>query len=311
MADSAQALPEPPYPPEIKARGWAFSLNVERIEASDTWALAGNELQPWLLKTWYSAWKSQPVGTMPAEPRLFAARIGMPWSKFQDAAEVLMRGWTLHSDGVMYHATITELVLDMTTRRAKDNARVKNHRARLLVSLSGNALQTGDEGVTGGDVTGDIPVITTPIPIPIPSPSLRSGESAPASPASPTAQQKAKGRKPKSEATTLTDYLSACKTASTKPVPEGHHVRTWAKDAGITAEMLQIAWVKFRERYTKGEKGSGKRYKDWPAHFATAVQDNWFKLWYADADGRMNWTSTGLTHKAVLDARQQQDECHG
>jgi len=137
------------------------------------------------------------------------------------------------------------------------------------------------------------------------SPSLRSGESAPASPASPPAQRKP-GRKPKAEAVTLTDYLANCKAASAKPIPDGHYVRRWAEDAGVSPEMLQIAWVKFRERYTKGEKGKGKRYKDWPAHFATAVEDNWFKLWFVDSDG-MRWTTNGLTCKAVLDARMKED----
>ena len=64
MLPVTETLPPPPYPPDVKARGWSFDLDVERIEASDTWALAGNELQPWLLKTWYVAWKSQQVGSM-------------------------------------------------------------------------------------------------------------------------------------------------------------------------------------------------------------------------------------------------------
>lgn len=71
--------------------------------------------------------------------------------------------------------------------------------------------------------------------------------------------------------------------------------------------MLQVAWLQFRERYTEGEKGKGKRYKDWPAHFATAVKDNWFGLWYA-SDSGMSWSSKGLTHKTVLDARMAQQE---
>lgn len=71
--------------------------------------------------------------------------------------------------------------------------------------------------------------------------------------------------------------------------------------------MLQIAWVKFRERYTDGEKGKGKRYKDWPGHFATAVKDNWFKLWFADDEG-VKWTTQGLTCKTVLDAQMKQQE---
>lgn len=133
------------------------------------------------------------------------------------------------------------------------------------------------------------------------SPSLRSGEGAAAPP--PT-----RGRK-KSEARTLATYLAECRAAGVKPVPDDHRVRRWADDAGLAPEMLQIAWLKFRERYTDGEKGKAKRYKDWPAHFATAVEGNWFKLWFVGDDG-MCWSSVGLTHKAVLDARiaKREDE---
>lgn len=74
--------------------------------------------------------------------------------------------------------------------------------------------------------------------------------------------------------------------------------------------MLQIAWLQFRERYTEGEKGKGKRYKDWPSHFATAVKANWFHLWFTGDDGKPAWSSTGLTHKAVLDAKAKRETSH-
>lgn len=110
-----------------------------------------------------------------------------------------------------------------------------------------------------------------------------------------------------SKAKTLTAYLADCKAAKAKPIPDDHSLRIWARDAGITDEMLQIAWLQFRERYTEAEKGLGKRYKDWPAHFATAVKANWFKLWFA-GDSGMQWSSVGMTHKAVMDARMAQRE---
>ena len=131
------------------------------------------------------------------------------------------------------------------------------------------------------------------------SPSLRSGESA-------DKPRHTSGRQ-KSECRTLTAYQADCKAAGVKPIPDDHAVRQWAADAGLQSEMLQIAWLLFRERYTEGEKGKGKRYKDWPAHFATAVKGNWFKLWFAGDNG-MAWTSTGLTHKKVLDERIAQRE---
>lgn len=120
----------------------------------------------------------------------------------------------------------------------------------------------------------------------------------PAAPATPAKPEKSK---------TLKTYLAECKSASAKPVPDEHFSRAWATEAGITPEMLQIAWVQFRERYTEDEKGKGKRYKDWPGHFAKAVKGNWYKLWFLGDNG-MQWSSLGMTHKAVLDARMAQKE---
>ncbi len=110
----------------------------------------------------------------------------------------------------------------------------------------------------------------------------------------PPQKQKAK------PATTLKTYLSRCRELAEKPVPEGHSIRKWARDAGITDEMLQIAWVKFKERYTEAEKGVAKSYKDWPSHFATSVKDNWFGVWFFGDDG-LQWSSKGMTFRSVMD----------
>lgn len=93
-----------------------------------------------------------------------------------------------------------------------------------------------------------------------------------------------------------------------KPVPEDHAIRRWAADAGITDEMLQIAWIAFRERYTDDAQYRGKRYRDWAGTFANSVKDRWFGLWFVAEDGAVQWTSTGLQRKQVLDARNAQKE---
>lgn len=108
--------------------------------------------------------------------------------------------------------------------------------------------------------------------------------------------------RPKSEQTTLDAYIQKCKANNAKPVPDDHHIRGWAADIGITIEMLQIAWIEFRRRYTESEKGKGKKYKDWPGHFANAVKANWFGVWFFDDDG-VKWSSKGLGFKAAEDVR--------
>ena len=130
------------------------------------------------------------------------------------------------------------------------------------------------------------------------SPSLRSGESA------------ATQRPPrtKREEITLAAYLENCKQAGIKPIPADHPIREYCRDAGISDEMLQVAWCVFRDDYQTGTN-KAKRYKDWPGHFANAVRGCWAKLWYTDAAaGCVTWTSRGLQEKAVLDARAKARE---
>lgn len=134
--------------------------------------------------------------------------------------------------------------------------------------------------------------------IPDSSSSLRSEEGRVAkSPApSPSGRQKR-------EETTLGKYLADCREKGVKPVPDDHSVRTWAQDAGISDEMLQVAWVVFRERYTEDSQYKAKRYKDWVGTFANSVKDRWFSLWFTGEGGVVSWSSTGMQRKQVLDAR--------
>lgn len=134
------------------------------------------------------------------------------------------------------------------------------------------------------------------------SPSLRSGEErADATPPPPTPV-----KKPKREEITLATYLANCKEQQVKAVPDDHAIRAWAADAGITDEMLQIAWVAFRERYAEDPQYRGKKYKDWPATFANSVKDSWFGLWHVSPENGVQWSSKGLQRKQVLETRHAQ-----
>jgi hypothetical protein len=115
--------------------------------------------------------------------------------------------------------------------------------------------------------------------------------------------------RPKKPETTLQTFLETCKAAGVKPIPAEHSIRDYCRDAGITDEMLQVAWCVFRDDYVTGTN-KAKRKKDWPGHFANAVRGGWAKLWYTDA-GELKWTSQGLLHKKVLDARAKaREEAH-
>lgn len=64
-----------PYPPDTKAKGWRFELDLEQVMQSDTWALANPETRPWLLMLWTTAWQQTPCGSMPSEDALIVARL--------------------------------------------------------------------------------------------------------------------------------------------------------------------------------------------------------------------------------------------
>lgn len=134
------------------------------------------------------------------------------------------------------------------------------------------------------------------------SPSLRSGEGRADAPPPPPAPAKRTAR----ELITLATYLANCREQHVKAVPDDHAIRAWAADAGITEEMLQIAWVAFKERYTEDPQYQGKKYKDWAATFANSVKDSWFGLWHVSPENGVQWSSKGLQRKQVLETRQAQ-----
>lgn len=117
MTQQVDQLPEPPYPPETRTRGWRFELDMERARQSDTWALAPAEARPWLLMMWATAWEQVPAGSMAADDQLICAHIGMPPRLFAKHREVLMRRWWKAADGRLYHDVLVQRVNEMMEKR--------------------------------------------------------------------------------------------------------------------------------------------------------------------------------------------------
>lgn len=114
-----------PYPADTRAKGWRFELDYERIEQSATWGLTTlkPDARPWLLMTWYTAWKQTPCGSMPADPEVFAGLIGASDATFAKHRKVLLRGWWLADDGLLYHDTLVQRVQQMLDSRGVDRTR--------------------------------------------------------------------------------------------------------------------------------------------------------------------------------------------
>jgi uncharacterized protein YdaU (DUF1376 family) len=118
---------------------------------------------------------------------------------------------------------------------------------------------------------------------------------------------KALSPRAKKTETTLQAYLDVCKAEARKPIPPDHAIRAYCTDAGITPEMLQVAWLVFKDDFATG-KNKDKKQKDWPAHFANSVKRRWYGLWVANTDADAQWTSNGLQEKRVLETRLRKTE---
>jgi hypothetical protein len=149
-------IPDPPYPSDTAANGWHPELHVDRIASSDTWTLAEDDERPWLLRIWFESWRSVPVGSMPSERRLFARRIGCKTAFLEAHAEILLRGWALHSDGLLYHGFIAEQVNAMLNKRRKSAEKVAAWREK----QKQKEISEQQESVTGYNEScnGNVPV---------------------------------------------------------------------------------------------------------------------------------------------------------
>lgn len=120
-----------PYPPETRAKGWRFEVNMEQVEQSDTWLRARNGItRGALLLLWHKAWMQTPCGTLPNDDELIALLLDMEDDEFQARKKILLRGWWLADDGRLYHDTITARVLEMMDRRRSESDRKARNRAR-------------------------------------------------------------------------------------------------------------------------------------------------------------------------------------
>lgn len=275
-------LPEPPYPPDTRCKGWRFVLDHERILQSDTWALASLNQRPWLLMLWLVAWQQTPTGSLPDDHMLIAARIGLPLKEFAEQKALLLRGWVLHSDQRLYHATITENVLEMIERRNAEADRKAAYRLRQKEKVPDLSRGTGSGQATDSDGSDDTRTRTR----------TRTRTSKQESPPSLIEKELSKlSKKP----LTLDDFLANCKSSGKKPIGDDDPIFDYADKTGVSEEMLYACWQEFKLRYI----GNAKRYADWPAVFRNAVRSNWYRLWFLKDGEQAAWTTAGEQARRV------------
>jgi hypothetical protein len=85
---------------------------------------------------------------MPADRRLFSRRIGCKVAFLDAHSEILMRGWVLHSDGLLYHDFIVSQVLAMLEKRGRSAEKVAAWRKKRKEQENHNNGESSGKNVT-------------------------------------------------------------------------------------------------------------------------------------------------------------------
>lgn len=127
MAEGKQEgqLPAPLVPPDCDLRDLPAILIQRSIVTSELAMMStGDEFKAAF--TLYEACYDQiPAGSLPSDDRALAylSRAGTAWPKVKKMA---LRGWTLHSDGRLYHAITAEKVLTAWIARVRQRWAAKS-----------------------------------------------------------------------------------------------------------------------------------------------------------------------------------------
>lgn len=117
------ALPEPLTPQDCDLRDFdGFMLNVERLLASELWALSTPEEFKAAFALWCRSWKQVPCASLPDDDAVLAAYsgAGKRWPKVRKMA---LRGFVKCLDGRLYHSTLAQDALRaMKVKRQRSDA---------------------------------------------------------------------------------------------------------------------------------------------------------------------------------------------
>lgn len=112
-----------------------FMLNVERLLASELWALSTGEEFKAAVGLWCRAWKQIPAGSLPNDERVLASFAGVTMARWAKIRGMAMRGFMLGADGRLHHRVLIEDAKRAFARKTeykaeRDGALARKHRER-------------------------------------------------------------------------------------------------------------------------------------------------------------------------------------
>ena len=130
--------PQPPIGQEVDCTDLdGFMLNVERLMASELVALSSHEVIGAALMLWCRAWKQRPAASLPNDDKVIAAFARMPLPRFRRLRDEVLRGFTLCSDGRLYHSTLAREAVNAYERKLAFQRKRETEAERLRKWRSG------------------------------------------------------------------------------------------------------------------------------------------------------------------------------
>ncbi|MFZ6750093.1 YdaU family protein [Undibacterium sp. Ren11W] len=97
----------------------------------------------------------------------------------------------------------------------------------------------------------------------------------------------------KPSAISLQAFIDSCKARGERPLRNYAPLWEYVKSVGLDSDMVALAWVEFCRRFTAGGVQPEKRQKDWRITFRKYVENNYFKFWAIDINGKYFLTTQG------------------
>ena len=100
-----------------------------------------------------------------------------------------------------------------------------------------------------------------------------------------------KKKRTRSSKTTLSEWFESIREKGEKAISDYKPVWDYAHTAGLPDEFIEIAWLRFKAKYS----ASKKTYIDWRAAFRDHVEGNYLGLWFwSEKDNQFRLTTAGV-----------------
>ena len=129
----AETLPDPPVPADADLTDFKFMpLEVARLRRSKAWLICKRrpELAFYMLNLWTASWHELPAGSLEDDDDVLADAAMCPPDRWSKVRSDIMRGWSKHSDGRLYHPVVAEKVRDSWHGRLMERWRKECDRLR-------------------------------------------------------------------------------------------------------------------------------------------------------------------------------------